>query len=93
MDVHKTHYVMKGRHHVKLSLGDIELVFFNDENNIEQVVLVMADGRAFHRINLGDLCLLLRSVRDEIAARHWGKRESLEDALAAVDRQSTSARD
>lgn len=65
-----------------VSFGDVDIVFFKDADDVEQVRLVLADGRAYTRLTLGDFCLLLSEVRKEIARRHWAKPESLEAALA-----------
>lgn len=64
-----------------VSFGDVDIVFFKDADDVEQVRLVLADGRAYTRLTLGDFCLLLAEVRKEIARRHWQAGENLESAL------------
>ena len=82
MDVTKTHRVFAGIHFTHLSGADIDVIFFRDKDNDEQVRISLADGRCFTRFTLGEFCELLYAVQKEIRDRHWQETSTIEDVLA-----------
>jgi len=93
MDVTREYRVWGDLHCVLLHCADLQVVFFRDHDGAERVRLAMADGRAFTRFSLGEFLDLFHAITKELRHRHQESGESIEEALAAVDRASTAPRD